>query len=59
MSKSHKINYVSTLLAEGAAPVYFDAAGMTALYFIDSIEILKLFSQKFFDLFWWQDWWGR
>ena len=59
MIKTQKIDEVERLLKKGAVPVYFDAAGMTALYFIDCIEILDLFMETFLDLFRWQDWWGR
>ena len=59
ISKIHKFDSIRILLEDGAAPVYFDAAGMTALYFIDSIEMLELYYDTFKDLFRWRDWWGR
>lgn len=59
ISKIDKIETIETLLLEGAAPVFFDAAGMTALYFIEHEEILNLFVKHYLCLFQWQDWWGR
>lgn len=48
-----------SLITEGAAPIYFDSAGMTALYFINSNDILEILLDTFKDFFEWQDWWAR
>ena len=59
ISESHKFTMVQSLIAEGAAPIYFDSTGMTALYFINSLNILEILSVSFENLFEWQDWWAR
>ena len=59
ISEKKKLAETRLLLAEGAAPIYFDGTGKTALYFIKSCDILEIFFDHHQELFKWQDWWGR
>ena len=59
LTEAQKFKMTQSLITEGAAPIYFDHAGMTALYFIKSTDILEIFLDIHGELFEWQDWWAR